>query len=1527
VLYLIDWSKLTPYHNDKRKSFEEFCYQVAERLYEKTGTFTLIDDSGGGDGVEFYLIMPNGDEWGWQAKFFYPSTRLKESGRKTQIKNSLKTAIKKHPKLKKWFLCTPSDLTSGEIKWFQKLEARTLQTSPNLVLEHWGDRKFNSYVSLPKFSGIRNYFFGELELDMNWFKSQVNKQISIVRASFIPELHIETQADLFVHSLLDDNVFREYLSQRKTVLRNYVDRFEEALNELQKEDYIDWKGTKRKLVAYVNQLRSSFNRLDKTLANYYDWLCSGQFDLLKTDEFSSLQNEITENIREYSKIVLDFDPSKMPYQGESSNHVYHINKVREKSLSPLSIAKEIVDFLYDVIKNSKNATLNYLSIFGKASVGKTHLACRIAKERIESDLPAVLLLGKPFSSNPPLEQQILLVLDIPRNYCWDDFVQALQSAAKAYRTKIPIIIDGLDDALSMDIWKNELQGFSCTLSALSQVALITTCRSSYRSIIWQSTEPQNVIELYNFDVDSTERAMKKYFDYYRIKCDVTSSSTEQFSDPIFLRIFCETHNPERRVDLNIYAGELTILEVFEAYLRRRNTVICSKLGRYSNTPIVQDALARIARELWKRKSRTLVLSDAVELIDSKKLADLDWSHSLTCLLLENGLLINRDSIGGQDSVFFAYNLMGGYIIAKEILDGIPSEKIEAFVKSQEFEDLLANEDYSKLHPLHEDILRCFALLLPKHCGKNLYQFTKNEIAFDCAVQVLFEMSPDSIDVPSKELITRLFGFPQNRMRLLKLSKNTMRHVGHPLNIEFWEKLLEELPMAERDLSRTENIRADESSLLEEMQKFEDTCKAGTDLTSIEVRLWLEAKYFRWALSSTVRQLRDRAARALYWYGRRFPAKLFDLTVSSLALNDPYVPERMLAAAYGVAMALHDDFQESEFREKLLPKEARSLYELMFKEKAPYATTHILSRDYARRLIEISLLHNSDVLSPTEKTRICPPFKDGGIRNWGESEEEDQDSYLNGSMPVHMDFGNYTLGSLVQNRANYDNKNLGYKKLVSNFFWRLYDLGYSHDLFSEIDREIHSYNWRLGRSGDGGKIDRYGKKYSWIAFFELAGFRQDNSLLPEFFSEWHRISYADIDPSFPEPVSTCNVVTVDFLGDRSLPLSEWIEKGENPDLSAYFVLDILEGKHGPWVLLDGYIRQHDAKAKRDLFVFPRGIFVKRNESSEIVEYLKKSGSRDRLPDVPEDYYTYAGEIPWCETFHENGLRVLRFVSGVKKKRMPVKKSARLKDGTLLSESDLLSRLLRNARVQSVNSSEDIEKMLQLEDIELVDLTVEEDREIEEEVTYAALIPARFYSWESYHSSINQAGGAMVPAKELTSFFDLCSQPQTFNLYQKNGNPSSITTQEGEPFNRNRQYLLYLRQDLLDTYLQKNDLELIWILWGEREFGPESEEELGKYSETHNSFFAFKKIAAYSVFKETFRGSGPDAKTSSKHCPLKSHTAKNRLRSLKTENVKKRMGRSALRRIILQSSRCRKQLTKKECRLHKEFGANSPNVSAC
>ena len=118
----VDWNKLKTYKADKRRSFEELCFQIAYANYSSEGTFVPIDDSGGGSGVEFYLLRPNGAVWGWQAKF-YPHGRF-TTGRRAQVKSSLKQSLEDHKRLEKWFLCSPTDFTTKgnnpELEWFHK---------------------------------------------------------------------------------------------------------------------------------------------------------------------------------------------------------------------------------------------------------------------------------------------------------------------------------------------------------------------------------------------------------------------------------------------------------------------------------------------------------------------------------------------------------------------------------------------------------------------------------------------------------------------------------------------------------------------------------------------------------------------------------------------------------------------------------------------------------------------------------------------------------------------------------------------------------------------------------------------------------------------------------------------------------------------------------------------------------------------------------------------------------------------------------------------------------------------------------------------------------------------------------------------------------------------------------------------------------------------------------------------------------------------------------------------------------------
>ena len=224
---MIDWSKLKPYQNDKYRSFEELCYQIAKGLYGENGRFTPIDDSGGGDGVEFYVTLPNSDEWGWQAKFYYPNKRLNGS-RKRSIKESLEKACEIHPRLKKWFLCTPTNFTPTEQDWFENTLPESIPENMHVELEHWGDSDFNNWLSEPRFSGKRNYFFGDLELNFDWFKAKFCIQKDSVGEKFISTLHTETRVDTNVHALLGDEAFAHQIVEWVAPLR--TSRTTSALN-------------------------------------------------------------------------------------------------------------------------------------------------------------------------------------------------------------------------------------------------------------------------------------------------------------------------------------------------------------------------------------------------------------------------------------------------------------------------------------------------------------------------------------------------------------------------------------------------------------------------------------------------------------------------------------------------------------------------------------------------------------------------------------------------------------------------------------------------------------------------------------------------------------------------------------------------------------------------------------------------------------------------------------------------------------------------------------------------------------------------------------------------------------------------------------------------------------------------------------------------------------------------------------------------------------------------------------------------
>ena len=1260
-----------------------------------------------------------------------------------------------------------------------------------------------------------------LELDINWFKTQFEKQKASIGDKFDASLHTETQVDTYIHALLGDRSFIDQITEWIEKLEKYNLELKEAINDFLNSSVlyeIEWnEDEKLKVIEAAVLLQDSLLKIIFEFKQAREFLIEKRLAEFQAINWELIIKHLKESLCTYRKVENESGMSKISYTGNGSEEYEQqvLRHARNLVHYPDSLISNVLDeFHYSAEYQLELINQPNLHILGGAGIGKTHIACNICDDRLKNGFPALFVRGSQFTTEQPIETQLRTILDIPPSYSWHDFLQALSAAAQTYRTRIPLIIDGLNESTHNDtfskVWELGLKGLVEEIKQIRNVVLITTCRISYKEAIWKDEDPPNGVDVKGFNNDEvTKEAIRKYFNAYKINADITLAPLAQFEHPLYLKIFCETKNRERMSEVQVYIGEQTLFEVFDEYLEQCNNSVCERRKLRHGTSILQPMIGKIAEYLWKHNRRYIPLKELINLTDNQSLETLNWLSSIAGAIEAEGLLVCRDYFLETDVMSFTYDLLGGYLIAEYLLEQADDD-IQGFINSEEVVEALFSENYQTLHPLHEDISRCLAALIPSKTGEYLHHLTKNKIARCYSIHSLFEISPKYITDDCVNKISHIFKErPDSRKPLLKLAESTIGHPGHPFNSRFWSDQLSTLSMQERDLSWTEHVRKKYELFEKMVLRFEETCKDEPELSEIgKERLHLMAEYIMWILTSTVRPLRDIATRALYWYGRRFPNEFFKLVLKSFTINDPYVSERMLAATYGIAMAHHNSFKDCNFLEEELHVYGRDLYENMFKPNAQHATTHILARDYAKRTIDIALIHQPDLLTDEEKKHIEPPYTDGGIREWGECENKNEGESKKRPDPIQMDFDIYTLKSLIK----YDNENPDeYRQIKANVYWRIYDLGFSLDCFGKIDRILVEENYRkYGRSGDGRKTDRYGKKYSWIAYFELAGFRQDNNLLPDRYED-ARILDADIDPSFPEEQEEYNHIHDDYLGNRDETVERWISNTSHPDLTTYLEINQHFNEHGPWVLLHGYISQEDKQFNRYMFAWLQGLIVKSNEVEHIIEILKKQEDIDAHI-VPSDYRTYAGEIPWCNTYPPNNWQKLSLKTGVDIVEKP--KFILERNGKPLTDKEKCE-FWESIKDLTVDENSDMiqEKLSELN----IDCNIEIDK-IEKPVyeEIEALVPVRENIWEESCSGANPYRSIALPSREIAENLGLYMQSNSFDLFEReNGKQASISFRNGKIYG-DIQHFTYLRKDLLERFLIEEDGALIWVIWGNRRY---------------------------------------------------------------------------------------------------------------
>ena len=250
---------------------------------------------------------------------------------------------------------------------------------------------------------------------------------------------------------------------------------------------------------------------------------------------------------------------------------------------------------------------------------------------------------------------------------------------------------------------------------------------------------------------------------------------------------------------------------------------------------------------------------------------------------------------------------------------------------------------------------------------------------------------------------------------------------------------------------------------------------------------LRARWVMWTLTSTVRRLRDQATRALYWFGRVDPEGLFELTIDSLAVNDAYVGERMLAASYGVVMSHQQADADFAAHPKAVSRAAcigaRGVVGKRADAPLPRATLRAGHRRVRGEVLRVRTARSSARHMVVRHASPVQPIAKGdpGADEVGRT--------------LQMDFENYTLGGLFDDRGNYDMDHRGTRRPWPHVRGVAWALGWRAATFRSTGQQDRGGRISARAVEIGPRAERYGKKYGWIGFFTYAGLLEAQGLVP------------------------------------------------------------------------------------------------------------------------------------------------------------------------------------------------------------------------------------------------------------------------------------------------------------------------------------------------------------------------------------------------------------------------------------------------
>lgn len=686
----------------------------------------------------------------------------------------------------------------------------------------------------------------------------------------------------------------------------------------------------------------------------------------------------------------------------------------------------------------------------------------------------MIIGGDCFADVNILEQ---LKVNLRIDYNFEDLIDILDTIGATQGRIVPILIDALNESWKHELWKSVLPVLYACINKKNYVRLAISFRSEYEKVILPDNFCQwnKVLEIQHQGfISNTIDAAQKFLAFHGLSFTPLHMFTSNIDNPLFLTMYCKTYQGDEAT-LPVLYERLLAKANASVHIRLKN--IIANVGYDTTENLVRPVVEEIAKLILSTGKRYFERHEIERLPIWNELG-LNARPFITELIREN--ILHDFQLNEKKYIYFAFDQMNDYYPAKA---AISLNETEEELKAYLIQKILGLQDGEITNWNNQNLFISICVLYAEKYNKECVDII-DFISDANDRKDIFGLYLQSLEWRRRiaytldEFLNVCNKYDAESNCVWDSFVNNSVKSQHLLNADSLHRVLKKYTLAERDYIWTTYIN-NRTGDNDRLVQLIDMYNKGINLNirdDEQIRLLL--LLLTWLLTASNRWIRDISSKALIEILKdRFGYCEYLLREFS-DVNDPYVVQRLYGVIYGACS------KKAKENKKEFKSLVNFVYKTVFDKDIVYPD--VLLRDYARLIIECFVYEFPNEHLNIDLIKSRPPYKSISIPQIEDQKYNDEKysgglAYIQSSMRLERmgfygDFGRYVFQSAI---SNFDVDN--YEIYNYAMYYIINELGYQSDLFDVYDTSVARYSYDRYRNA---KIERIGKKYQWIALYNI-----------------------------------------------------------------------------------------------------------------------------------------------------------------------------------------------------------------------------------------------------------------------------------------------------------------------------------------------------------------------------------------------------------------------------------------------------------